>query len=421
MSSFTRREALLGVGAGLWTMAGARALGATARRRCWVGTFTNASGETVPTDFGERGADHISRGLYTFEFDPATGRAGELQLAAEISNPGNLITHRSGRVVYACRGQNSRIQGQSPITAFAVQGAMLRELNTVPSGGSGPTVGVVDKTGRNLLTTNFGSNSIVCFRLEVDGSLGERTAYLGKAFATGGGAPRAGGPGPATAPAAGTPGIPVAAEEVAAGRTKPHAIVLSQSERYAIAAEINANRCVVMRFDAARGTLEEHGAASAHEGAGPRHLNFEPSGRFLYTSDEDDSTITAWRWNESRGELTAIQHLPTLPPGFGSGNHPADVQVHPGGRFVYVSNRITGTLAGFAIDARDGTLTRLADTPMGSAASWSFIFDPSGRWMLLTAQTGDFVAIYAVDQKTGALTPTGQRLTVTLPICIRMT
>lgn len=422
MGSFTRREALLGGGAGLWTVAATRAFAASMRRRCWVGTFTNASGETVPTDFGERGADHVSRGLYTFEFDAATGRAGEIQLAAEISNPGNLITHRNGRVVYACRGQNSRIEGQSPITAFAVAGATLRELNTVPSGGSGPTVGVVDRTGRNLLTTNFGSNSIVCFRLAADGSLGERTAYLGKPFASApGGAPRAGGPGPAGDPAAGAPGIPVAAEEVAAGRTKPHAIVLSRSERYAIAAEINANRCSVLRFDAARGTLQAHSEASAHEGAGPRHLNFEPSGRFLYTSDEDDSTITGWRWNEARGELTAIQHLSTLPAGFGSGNHPADVQVHPSGRFVYVSNRITGTLAGFAIDARTGMLTRLADTPMGSAASWSFIFDPSGRWMLLTAQTGDFVAIYAVDQKTGALTPTGQRLTVTLPICIRMT
>jgi 6-phosphogluconolactonase len=64
-------------------------------------------------------------------------------------------------------------------------------------------------------------------------------------------------------------------------------------------------------------------------------------------------------------------------------------------------------------------LTRIADTPFGSPASWSFLFDPTGRWALVAAQTGDFVAIFAVDQRTGALTPTGQRLNVTLPICLR--
>jgi 6-phosphogluconolactonase len=317
-------------------------------------------------------------------------------------------------VLYACRGQNSRIEGQSPITAFAIDGARLRELNTVPSGGSGPTIGVVDSSGRSLLTTNFASNSIVCFRLERDGSLGLRSAYLGAAFT------------PAdiklaTAPTArfGAPGPLASAEQIAAGRTKPHAIVLSRSERFAIAAEIDANRCTVLRFDASAGTLVPHSEAHAGTGAGPRHLQFEPSGRFLYTSDEGDSSITAWQWNEARGELRAIQHLSTLPAGFSGENHPADIQVHPGGQFVYVSNRATSTLAGYRINQRDGSLMRIGDTDMGSPSSWSFLFDPSGQWLLLTAQIGDYVAIHRVDRRSGALTPTGQRLAVTLPVCIR--
>jgi 6-phosphogluconolactonase len=175
-----------------------------------------------------------------------------------------------------------------------------------------------------------------------------------------------------------------------------------------------------MRFDAKAGSLDVHSQASASKAAGPRHLNFEPSGRFLYTSDEGDSGITAWRWNEARGELSAFQHLSTIPQGFKGENHPADIQVHPGGRFVYVSNRTTNTLAGYAINQRDGSLTRIADTDMGSPASWGFLFDPTGQWMLLTAQIGDYVAIYRVDQRSGKLTPTGQRLAVTLPICLRL-
>jgi 6-phosphogluconolactonase len=426
MSNITRRAALLTVAAGWLTARGTTAALSAApgtsqlhRRlqRYFVGTFTNASGESIPADFGTRST--VSRGLYSFEFDASTGRAGDISLAAEISNPGNLIMHSNGRVLYACRGQNSRLEGQSPITAFAIEGAQLRELNTVPSGGCGPTVGVVDKSGGNLLTTNFASNSIVCFKLQSDGSLGLRSAYLGAAFKPPSAAV-AGAALPATlATVVGAPGPLASAAQVAAGRTKPHAIVLSRDERFAIAAEIDGNRCMVLRFDASAGTLAPHSEAHAGAGAGPRHLQFEPSGRFLYTSDEGDSTITAWQWNEARGELRAAQQLSTLPAGFSGENHPADIQVHPGGRFVYVSNRATGTLAGYGINQRDGSLTRIGDTDMGSPSSWSFLFDPSGQWLLLTAQIGDYVAIYRVNQRSGALAPTGQRLAVTLPICIR--
>ena len=185
------------------------------------------------------------------------------------------------------------------------------------------------------------------------------------------------------------------------------------------AAEINANRCTVMRFDAARGSLDVHARASAHAKAGPRHLAFGPGGRYLYTSNEEDSTLSAWRWDARRGELAEIQHLSTLPAGFGPGNHPADIQVHPGGRLVYVTNRTTGTLAGYRIDPRTGLLSRIADAPIGSPASWGFLFDPTGRWALVTAQIGDYVAIYSVDARSGELKPTGQRLGVTLPTCLR--
>lgn len=240
MSNVTRRTAILGTTAGLMA-AGTVSAARGALQRYFVGTFTNASNEIIPADFGTRTS--VSRGLYIFEFDASTGRAGNV-------------------------------------------------------------------------------------------SLGLRSAYLGPAF---------------TPPSGATD-----------------------------------------RLDASAETLVPHSEALAGAGAGPRHLQFEPSGRFLYTSDEAASSITVWRWNESRGELHAIQQLSTLPADFSGENHPADIQVHPGGRFVYVSNRATGTLAGYRIDQRDGQLTRIADTDMGSPSSWSFVFEPSG-----------------------------QRLSVTLPICIR--
>ncbi len=368
----------------------------TGRLRAFVGTFTDALGAEVPEYFRKRPAGTRSRGLYSFSFDPATGRAGDISLAAEVSNPFNLIVHPDRRVLYACRWP-TQIDGQNLVTAFAVEGARLRELNTVRSGGGGPTVGVIDRTGRNLLTTNFITNSIVCFRLRRDGSLGERTTLIGAAP----GETTAGGPTGDDAPRG------------------PHAIVLSETERYAIATEIAASRCRVLRFDAERGTLSTRGLAADLPGAGPRHLVWHPGRRYLYTAGETGSSITAWRWDEQTGHLEAFQGVTTLPAGFTGRNLPADIAMHPSGDFVYVTNRGAGTLAGFRIDPADGRLTAVEPAALGSPSSWSMVFDPSGAWALAAAQIGDEVVVYAVDRDTGRLRRTGQTLPVTSPSCVR--
>ena len=386
MPDISRRTVL---GAGVALVLG-RALPARAQagvRQVFVGTFTDASGQQVPPYFGPRDTA-ARRGVHTFTFDTATGRAGDISLAAELSNPFNLTMHSSGRLLYACRWP-TQVDGENLITAFAVEGAALRELNTVRSGGNGPTVGVVDRAGTNLLTTNFVTSSIVCYRLHADGSLGERTAHIG------------GGP------AGDAPG-------------GPHAIELSPTERYAIVPEIHGNRCRVLRFDAGSGSLETHQLAADLNDAGPRHLTWHPGHRYLYTAGESGSSISAWRWDEDRGELAVLQNLTTRPDGFSERNQPADIQMHPSGNFVYVTNRGAGTLAGFRVDSSNGQLSPIGHAALGSPSSWSMLFDPGGRWALAAAQIGDEVVVYSVDQRSGQLTRTGQTLAVGSPISIRM-
>ena len=386
------RRTVLGMGVALVAGRPAFLRAQAGLRRVFVGTFTDGLGQDVPAYFGPRDAGARRRGLHTFTFDPVTGRAGDISLAAEVSNPFNLTMHSNGRVVYACRWP-TQIDGENLITAFAIDGGALRELNTVRSGGNGPTVGVVDRTGRNLLTTNFVTSSIVCYRLRGDGSLGERTVLIG-----------------------GEPG---------AGRTAdapggPHAIALSATERFAIVPEIQANRCRVLRFDAGAGALATHQLAADLNDAGPRHLAWHPSYRYLYTAGEHGSSISAWRWDEERGELAVLQNLTTRPDGFAGRNQPADIAMHPSGEFVYVTNRGAGTLAGFRIDPSNGRLSAIGHAELGSPSSWSMLFEPGGQWALAAAQIGDEVVVYSVERQSGRLTRTGQTLEVGSPISIRL-
>ncbi len=114
-----------------------------------------------------------------------------------------------------------------------------------------------------------------------------------------------------------------------------------------------------------------------------------------------------------------LHSLTTRPAGFADRNTPADIAMHPSGRFVYVTNRGAGTLASFRIDPATGRLTAGEQAEIGSPSSWSMACDPSGRWALATAQLGDEAMVYAVDSQTGRLTRTGHSLPVTSPTCVR--
>ena len=92
---------------------------------------------------------------------------------------------------------------------------------------------------------------------------------------------------------------------------KPHAhgIYLDAAERFAFSPDLGADRVFVYRFDAAKGTLEPHGAAPLDPGSGPRHLAFHPSGKYLYVINELLSTVTAFSYDAEKGALTPLQTI----------------------------------------------------------------------------------------------------------------
>src|SRR5688572_12779200 len=88
-------------------------------------------------------------GIYRFDFDPKTGKAGEASLAAETANPSFLSVHPDGKHVYAV-GEIASFEGKKSgaVNAFAIQAdGSLKLLNAQPSGGGGPCHIVVDKEG----------------------------------------------------------------------------------------------------------------------------------------------------------------------------------------------------------------------------------------------------------------------------------
>src|SRR5512143_1482829 len=339
--------------------------------------------------------DGTSRGIYRFTFDPAAGTASEPVLAAQAQSPSFLALHPSGRFLYAV-GEIDSFKGAKTgaVSAFAIDPNTgdLKLLNQQASQGTGPTHLVVDKAGRNVLVANYGGGNVVVLPIAADGTLkpvSSNQAHQGS--------------GP---------------NKRRQERPHAHGIYLDPAEHFALAPDLGADRVFVYRFDAAKGTLEPHGAGTPEPGSGPRHLAFHPNGRSVYVINELTSTITVFAWDAEKGALTSRQTISCLPAGFSGTSWTAEVAVSPDGRFVYGSNRGDDSLAVFAVDPATGKLTAKGHMPVGGKNPRHFTIDPTGLFILAGHQASGTIGVLRRDAATGTASLVGTPVKVDKPVCL---
>jgi len=339
-----------------------------------------------------------SRGIYAYRFDAGTGQWTFLGLVAETANPSFLTVAPSRRFLYAVN-EVSDYQGRKSgsVSAFAIDrnSGKLTFLNEVSSRGAGPCHISVDKTGRYVLVANYDSGSVAVFPVRKDGRLGDASAFVQH---TGHGVDPKRQDGP-----------------------HAHDIDLSRDNRFAIAADLGLDELLVYHFNAANGTLVPKNSplAKVELGAGVRHFAFHPSGRFVYAVNEMQSSVTAFSYNKAGGVLHKLQTISALPKDFHAHNDAAEIDVHPSGKFVYTSNRGNDSIAVFAIDPAKGTLRLVEIDSTKGKTPRSFGIDPTGSYLFAANQESNNIVLFRTDSKTGHLTPTGQVLEVSSPVCVK--
>jgi len=148
--------------------------------------------------------------------------------------------------------------------------------------------------------------------------------------------------------------------------------------------------------------------AASRPGAGPRHAAYHPAKPYAYVLNELDSTITTYRFDGERGALTPLQVITTLPSSFTGSNTTSEIVVAASGRFVYASNRGHDSLAIFAVDDSSGTLSPVGWEPTQGKTPRFFAIEPSGSVLYAANMDSDTIVAFRVDAGSGKLTPTGQ-------------
>lgn len=200
-----------------------------------------------------------------------------------------------------------------------------------------------------------------------------------------------------------------------------HSVTFDTSGRLVVAADLGLDQLLLYRLDLDTGKLSAHEPAwvQVAAGSGPRHFAFHPTGRFAYVINELASTITAFTYQPDRGRLEPVQTVSTLPETFTGSNTTAEVQVHPSGRFLYGSNRGHDSLAIFAVDQATGKLTPKGHVSSQGKTPRHFGIDPTGVYLVVVNQDSDNGVLFRIDPETGQLTPTQQSIEVSMPVCVK--
>lgn len=397
MRGVCRRD-FLGAGLALASVvAGCQSVGGTAgasgrARFAYVGSYTvRAPGGRSP-----RADASPATGISAFSVAADSGALTRIQ-SVPSTNPAHLALNWEQDRLYAIN-EIADYAGQKAagsIEAYAIDRAsgQLSLINRQAVGAI-PAHFSIDPTGRFVVVATYIGGTFQLLPIRPDGGLGE---VIGELKQSGAG-PHQRQQGP-----------------------HPHMALFDPSGRFIATTDLGLDRIEILTIDG--GMLQRGHAASVAPGSGPRHLAFGAAGRTLYVINELTAVIAVFAFDPATGRVgDQIQSTSTVPADFPAHKSTAAILVHPSGRFLYGSNRkfdnhpLADSVAAFRIDAASGRLQSIGHATVGMAFPRTMSFDPTGNWLYVLNQKGDTVVQYAIDQSSGALSPTGRVTDVVTPV-----
>jgi 6-phosphogluconolactonase len=196
--------------------------------------------------------------------------------------------------------------------------------------------------------------------------------------------------------------------------------VPDKDNRRVLVADLGLDKIMIYTFDSRTGKLSVNKQpwVETKPGAGPRHFAFHRNGRWVYSINELNSTMTVFTYDVEPGSLSETQTVSTLPIGYSGKSFCAEVQVAPSGRFLYGSNRGHDSIVVYSIDQATGRLSLVEHASTLGKRPRNFAIDPSGRILLVANQDSDNVVSFAIDAASGKLSPTGHVVEIPAPVCV---
>jgi 6-phosphogluconolactonase len=364
----------------------------------YIGTYTGAP--------GPRGRSGM--GIYLCALNLFTGELTVLRLVApalpamgttpSTASPSTIALDPTRTHLYA----GNEYGPPGAVSAYSINRLTgdLTLLN-VQSALGAPAHVSVDQSGRYLFVAEYSGSFFEVFPILPNGSLGpavfqvQTVDNVDTSFKT--------------KPATNAPPGSFAFSAHEGPNGHPHQMESDPSNQWVVGTDAGQDRIYVWKLTLG-GTPPLSPAAipfvNTPPGDGPRHFAFHPNGVWLYSIQEEASTIMFWDFDRATGALSPQQIIPSVPPGFAGTDFTSEIRVSADGDFVYGANRLNDTISVFKV-GHDGTLAQ--DSHASTLGDYPRIFtiDPSGRFMAVGNQFADNVTTFSVNPGNGSLKFTG--------------
>ena len=243
----------------------------------YVGTFSSPLRDVLPTQVDLPPGN--GRGIHLFAVNRDTGAMQPAGIHEMGNSPSCLVVNAGGNRLYSAN-ETERVgpAKEGTVSAFAInpQDGKLEMLNTVRSGGAGPTYVSIHPAGKHLLVANYFGGSVAVLPILPDGRLGEATDVKNDAGKIG--PPRA------------TNAPPGSFAFSGHDRTHAHQIQADPAGRFVLHVDL------------------KHRADEWTRGNYPRSFNFDPTGRFLYCCNQRGDNIAVFKVDRQTGALQFTGH-----------------------------------------------------------------------------------------------------------------
>jgi 6-phosphogluconolactonase (cycloisomerase 2 family) len=354
----------------------------------YIGTYTGNPGPS-----GSNG-----KGIYLCQLDLSTGKLTVLKLVAEAMNvggtspnsPSTLALDPTGTHLYA----GNEFGPPGAVSAYSINRLTgdLTLRNFQPTAGA-PAGVSVDHSGNYLFAAEYTGGWFEAFPILTGGLLGlpvfqqndlgnVDTSFKNK---------------PATDAPPGS--FAFSAHEGPNGH--PHQMEADPSNNWVVGTDTGQDRIYVWKLTTgAAQPLSLIGFVTTPAGDGPRKFAFHPNGRWMYSIQEEASTIMFWLFDPSTGALTEQQIIPSVPPGFAGTDFASEIRVSADGNFVYGANRLSDTIGVFSV-GHDGRLTQVSHASTLGDYPRIFAIDPSGQFIAVGNQRADNITTFRINPGQG--------------------
>jgi 6-phosphogluconolactonase len=336
-----------------------------------------------------------SNGILVCDFDPATGELTPPTVVSSVPKVAWLAFAHQEQFLYSA-SELDMFNGQptGEVAGFRVEGGKLDPITTANSAGVGTCHVAIDRTGKMLVSADYGGGSAASFTIR-NGKLSGPVWKEHYTFH-----------GPNT------------------DRQKSahaHFISFSPDNRYTYINDLGGDCIHIYKPNIETAEMSPAGTYKGVPGSGPRTLHFHPNGHTAYCMNEIASTVDILKWNKADGSLSLVKRIELLPEGYSGPTRGCDTVISQNGRFVYFANRDDNFLYTFKADPVTGSLTAVKRSSCGGKTPRNFVLDPTERWMLVANQDSNYISVFKRDPATGAIAEEGKNFPVDTPMRILFT